>query len=212
MAYQHNYNDLTYDLAYDFELEVMEAILQKDLSDNQKRSLIRQFYCDPDGWPGKGQKMRGDIVCTADGHLSILRILEMEDLEDVPEVYREYRRSPLIFFPREKDGINPSRAKIFGDKIDLTLNDIRRYCLYREGKLKAAYEQPKTKKWFESFNYDFEGIMSWMRVKDLFIAKDGAVYDIEKADGSILDPRADYSSSWAWSKDYYEHIKDIIKK
>ena len=212
MERQYSYNDLTYDLVYNFELEVMETILKKDLSDDQKRSLIRHFYCDPDSYPGKGRKMRGDILCTADGLLSIKRILEMEKLEDVVGVYRKYRKTPLIFFPSQQGSINQSRATVFGDKIDLTLNDLRRYCIYREGKLKDAYELPKTKKWLESFDYNFGAILDWMGIKDLFINQDGAVYDIEKSDGSVLDPQVEYQGGWVWSKDYYEHIKDIIKK
>lgn len=211
-------NELTYELVYDFNLEIMDLILKKpELTDSQKRSLIKSFYSDPDGYPLKDQGYRehGSVICTADGLLSISRILKEEKFEDVLETYREFRRIPVVFFPKEDGGINQSRGKKesnLGDKIDLTLNDLKRYCEYREGcRLQSVYELPKTQAWIKSFNYSFGGIVDWMGLKGIFTDENYAVFDLEKDDGSTLNINTKYQSEWSWSKKYYQHIKDKIR-
>lgn len=171
------------------------------------------YYKDPDPC---SIKKRNKIVCTADGLLSIHRIYTKYGLSTkLINDYRTYRKTPIIHFPSEKWGVNMSRTKVFGDRIDHTLFDLQRYCKggdYRlKCKLKSAYELPKTKAWLESFDYDFKAIIEWFGVWGIFVNENYEVYDLEYDDGTII---TDYSDSYEyeWSDNYYENVKKKIKE
>ena len=221
--------NLTYEEIYKVDIELMEMITEIYGSFEKAWDLFYEFYTDPDGYPLEkgGYKMVGDVKCTVDGLLSVKRMRQHEGgfSKQFIQTFERYRRTPIIFFPAEMNGINMSRASVFGDKIDPTLYDIKRKCEQvkekREKghsditcKLECAYKLPITTAWFEAFNYDFAEIVKCLGIEDVFVVLiDGKyeVIDLEKNDGSIITNYAD-SYTREWSPQYYENIKSKIEQ
>lgn len=181
---------------------------------NILESMMVALYLDPDPYAIKEVE---DIICTADGLLSIKRMYRKYGLSDkMISEYARYRKVPIFFFPKEKNGINMLRTSVFGDKIDYTLFDIKKYYENFNNidahncKLSSAYKLPKTKKWLQNMG-TFENLVDWYGIKGIFVDENYEVYDIEKGNGEHL---TDYCEkySWYWSDVYYDNLKKLIDK
>lgn len=210
----------SYGDVYQMNIDVMKDLknLLADKFDEEDKSIfwhmIYAFYVDPDSYAIR--VFRG-IECSADGLLSIKRIYRKYGLTDEAiSEYARYRRIPIFFFPKEKNGINMSRASVFGDRIDHTLYDIKKY--YEavnkgnvdECKLKQAYKLPKTSVWLGEIG-SFEELVKWYGIESIFVDENYEIYDIEKGDGSYITNYCD-SYRWQWSDAYYNNLRNLIDK
>lgn len=204
----------TYSQVYQYNVDVMNDLI-KLLSIctgiNNKEllwSMIYAVYLDPDGY---AIKSIGGIPCSADGLLSIKRIYRKYGIsEETIQEYEHYRRTPIFYFPQEKNGINMSRASVFGDKIDYTLFDLKRRIEGEECKLSNAYNLPKTSEWILKVG-TFKNLVDIYGIKGIFVNNDYEVFDLEKADGSIITEYLD-EYRWDWSNSYYDNIKKKIEE
>ena len=212
---KHKIRLASYKDVYEKNIEVMQDFIvyakeSQCLDEYSKWLMLNSIYIDPDG---RSIKYVKEIDCSADGLLSLLRIYKMYGMsQKLVEEYKEYRKIPIFHFPKEKNGINMSRAAVFGDRIDYTLYDIKRMCEGKDNcRLKLAYSLPKTKSWLEYFKYDFEKIVEWLEVGGIFMDENYNIYDLEKNDNSIItDYKDDYK--WEWTNSYYGNIKSKISE
>jgi hypothetical protein len=165
--------------------------------------MIYAFYLDPDGCD---VRTIGGVFCSADGLFSIKRICRKYGVsEGAIKEYARYRQIPIFFFPQENNGINMTRASVFGDKIDHTLFDIKRRFEGSACRLTKAYNLQKTSRWIEEIG-SFEKLVDIYGVKGIFVNDDYEVFDLEQGDGCVItEYREDYS--WNWSDTYYQHLK-----
>ena len=215
---------LSYRDIYEVNIDLWNFLKKNYNSDKKMWDLFFEFYIDPDGYPIEDNVFRrvNDIPCTADGLLSIKRIKCFEGVGDgFIETYKKYRKTPIFFFPSEKNGINVLRARLLEDRIDHTLLDLKNCCERKGGCiLESAYQLPKTKKWLKHFNYEFGKIAEWLGIIKIFVKEDTLeIYDLEKSDDSVLSElkgKDDYIAPRnpnyisAWSKEYYENVKKKI--
>lgn len=169
--------------------------------------ILYDFYEDPDGY--KIKKMEG-VDCSADGLLSIKRIYRKFGLSETTiSEYERYRMLPIFFFPQEQNGINMSRASVFGDKIDHTLFDLKKYYQgqTKECKLANAYQRSKTSKWLKNMK-SFENIVNAYGIKGIFVDDNYEIYDLERNGSVITDYDEQYT--WWWSDLYYCNLKNKI--
>ena len=190
-------------------IEMMNYFINSNPSadDHTKWLMIRSLYKDPDE---KSVKFLGGIACGADGLVSLRKLHDRYGIQpELVKEYKECRKTPIIHFPKERKGINMSRAAVFGDRIDHTLYDLKRFCEgYEDCKLKLAYSLPKTSQWLECFKYDFSELVKWMEIDNVFV-KNNEVFDLEKNDGSfITEYRDTYERKWTDS--YYNNLKSKI--
>lgn len=213
---------LTYKDIFELDIKLWNWLRMECDTEKELWECFLEYYKDPDGYcmeDGKF-KLQGGIECTVDGLLSIKRIYEHEKTkDDFINAFKCYRKTPIIFFPKEANGINCLRAKKLEDRIDHTLLDLKKYCEERsdECRLHSAYILPKTKKWLDSFNYSFKEIVEWLDIVDIFVDENYDIFDLEKKDGSILSElREEYISPRnrgyfsAWTMDYYNNVKEKI--
>ncbi len=203
----------TYSKIYEMNIQIMSDFLslyyeKAKYQDNYMAWLmLYSIYIDPDP---KGTRIFDKILCTADGLLSLKRIFSYKGpTRDLIEEYKQYRKDPIFYFPKEQNGINQSRASIFGDRIDYTLFDIKQYYkIYENCKMKFAYNLPKTSKWLDMMK-NFKNIIDWFGIKGIFTNEKYEIYNLEKNDGSII---TNYLPKypWEWSDDYYNNIKQKI--
>ncbi len=204
-----------YNRAYQKAVENITAFYCQHQSEDEEmvRDILFKKYreagLDPDG---KAVRYVFDVKCTADGLHSMWRITNMEmDVEQIVPVYARYRRVPIFFFPSEVGGINTTRAKTFGDRIDHTLYDLKMYFSDREKCLMSnAYNRPKTKVWLEGIQ-SFEHLIDWLGVKGIFTDDFYNVFDLEYADNEIIkEYRTLQEYQEPWSDVYYENLKSRI--
>lgn len=215
-----NITAMSYKEIYENNVHVMKDFL--DLfwngtsieDDMQGFQMIKSFYIDPDF---AAIKKAGDITCTADALISLKRLYAHEGVNDeLVQGYERYRRTPIFFFPKERNGINVTRATLFGDKIDFTLFDIKRYLGAKTDqerqscRLINAYKQPITKRWLNEMS-NFETIVDWLGIRGIFTNEKYEVYDIEKGNAAIIDDYLD-TFPWMWSVGYYNSIKLKIEE
>lgn len=211
-------NKKTYEEIHQKNVELMRELLESFSKSSQTIEpeifwkMVYAFYIDPDS---NAIKELGNIKCTADGLLSIKRIYRKYGMsEKTVEEYERYRRVPIFFFPQEQNGINMTRASVFGDRIDYTLFDIKSYFDKRKNgniedcRLYSAYCLPRTKEWLQEMG-SFEKLVEWYGIKKIFVNGNYDIFDIEKGDGSIIN---DYQKSynWAWNDNYYNNLKIMI--
>ena len=172
--------------------------------------VLESLCLDPDPW--SVQEVDG-IVCGADGLISLKRLhARFGPSKALLEAYKRCRRVAIFHFPAERGGINSSRARVFGDRIDHCLLDIKGYC---EGapdcRLQKAFRQPKTEQWLERFGRDFSELVDWWGGKGFFTDDSYAVYDLEQGGGAIL---LDYRDSYPreWSDAYYRNLTAVIDR
>lgn len=178
------------------------------------QKMLKAGYIDPDG---NAVRYREDVKCTADGLLSINRIFGKCGMNGkMVEEYETYRKMPIFFFPSERGGINTTRARVFGDRIDHTLYDLKRFLEAStdeeraDCKLISAYRREKTAKWLKSFT-SFEELVRWYGVEGIFVNENLEVYDIEKGQDEIIRQyRNEYL--WEWSDAYYNYLKKYIEQ
>lgn len=135
-----------------------------------------------------------------------------EDVKQIVEVYAQYRRVPVFFFPSEIGGINTVRSKIFGDRIDHTLYDLKIYFSEERNKcyMLKAYNRPKTKQWLDGMQ-SFEHLIDWLGIKGIFTDESYNVYDLEYVDNRILREYKNlHEYNRAWSNAYYNNLKSKI--
>lgn len=200
---------ILYEDIFKFDIILMNAILKTYKENNKAWKIFNQFYKDPDNYPisKEGFKTKDGIKCTVDGLISINRIYEYEGFnKKFIDTFYKYRKIPIIFFPSEKNGINTSRYNKFGDRIDYTLFDLKRYCDGKECKLKSSYELPKTQKWLKSFNYNFEDIIKWMKIDTIFVDNNNNIFDLDKNNKTIISKYYEQYSK-KWELNYYENLK-----
>ena len=203
--------DLMRNLIYEFENRV-------DIKDkNIIYEMIHAFYVDPDG-NGISNERNVLCGCGADGLFSVNRIFrKFERGEEAVAEYERYRKKPIFYFPREKNGINPTRCLVFGDRIDHTLYDLK-MCLnrieeksdIRDCKLYSAYKRPKTSKWLKDIG-SFEKLVEAYGIEGIFVNENYEVYDIERGNGEPIS-KYDKSYSWQWSDTYYDNLKALVDK
>ncbi len=168
--------------------------------------MVNAFYLDPDGFE---IRKIGGIDCSADGLLSIKRIYRKYGMsEETIYEYEKYRRIPIFFFPQEMNGINMSRASVFGDKIDYTLFDLKRKFAGNICRLDEAYNLPKTNAWLKNIG-SFEKLVEIYKIKGIFVNENYEVFDLEKGNGSLITDYCD-EYSWTWSERYYNQLKSKI--
>ena len=197
---------------YDFDIVLMNEVIKKYGSDNNAWELFKTFYKDPDGYPinKNGYEIKNGIECTVDAIISINRIYEHEGFnKKFIEEFTIYRETPIIFFPREKGGINTSRYSIFGDRIDHTLFDLKQYFEGKYCKLISSYKLPKTRLWLESFN-NFDEMVKYMKIDGIFTNENNEIYNLEKNNDEIIHSYCDTYSKH-WKENYYKNVKLKIK-
>lgn len=188
-------------------LKSLPGVTEEDLW-----AIAYDVYIDPDGYD---IRERSGVACSADALLSFKRIYTMYGYtENMIAEYEKYRKYPIFHFPKEKNGINMSRAAVFGDRIDSTLLDLKVY--YENGKnaekcrLQNAFNLEKTSAFLNSFA-DFSELVDWLGVRGSFVNEQDEVFDLENGNASILinyHPESD----WKWSDNYYKHVKSAIDK
>lgn len=202
----------TYEKIYIENIKVMKDLLTL-YYDNCKNKdnylmwlIISSIYIDPDD---KAIKRIGGVKCSADGLISKKRLFDIYgfSLKMINE-YEQYRKVPIFFFPREKNDINQTRSKMFGDRIDYTLYDIKMYYENpKKCKMKFTYSLPETKKWLNNMK-NFEKIIDDYGVKGIFTNEDYEVFDLEKGNEVISDYKSEYP--YNWSNTYYNNLKEKI--
>lgn len=204
----------SYEKVYHWNLQVLRDILTlksiSDVNDEDLWSMAFAVYKDPDGYD---IKQRCNIDCTADGLLSIKRIYTVHGFnEQMIQEYEIYRKQAIIHFPRERNGVNMSRAFIFGDRIDSTLLDLKNYYdnnkLADSCRLKNAFKLPKTSVFLQSFD-DFASLVDWLGIRGSFVNDANEIFDLEKGKDNILT-NYHLDTSWKWSDNYYQNVKLAI--
>ena len=177
-------------------------------------SLVRMYkekHLDPDG---RAIRYEFGVKCTADTLLSIRRICDMEtDTSNIIPVYERYNCTPIFFFPSEIGGINTSRSSAFGDRIDLTLFDIKMYYseLVDTCRLKRTFERENTKKWLQGFG-SFESLIDWFGIKGVFTDERYNVFDLESSSGETINSfNSGTIVNRSWSLNYYVNVKNKIE-
>lgn len=211
-------NKKSYEEIHQISTEVMKDLIIDFADATQFKDekmfwkMLYAIYLDPDS---NAIKEYEGVTCTADGLLSIRRIYRKYGItKDTIHEYETYRRIPIFFFPQEKSGINTTRASVFGDRIDYTLYDLKKYFEAENEeekekcKLFSAYKLPQTKAWLNAMG-SFERLVDWYRVKNIFTNENYDVYDIEKGGCTILNNYLD-NYKWEWSDRYYENLKNCI--
>lgn len=215
---------MSYNEVYENNVNVMKDFLDlfwnntsiKD--DVQGFQMIKSFYIDPDSAAHNNEWK--EAACTADALISLKRLYVHEGLNDkLVQGYERYRRIPIFFFPKEKNGINMTRAAVFGDKIDFTLFDIKRYleaetdAERQSCRLINAYNQPITKRWLMNVKEKggFSKIIEWLKIGTIFTNENYEVFDIEKGNGAIIEDYLD-EFPWMWSVEYYNSLKEKIEE
>lgn len=200
------YNNYNY--MYSESLERLDKFIKehKDIDFNEWHE---QNYIDPDGY---SVRVRNKIPCTADGLISIKRMYKKyKATPDLVKEYKEYRKTPILHFPSEYNGINSTRARVFGDRPDHTLYDLK---MYFEGskdcRLGSAYKLLLTSEWLRSFK-NFSELTEWLGIKGIFTDENNEVFDLEYNDGTIIKGYAE-KYDWKWSDAYYENLKEKIKE
>lgn len=203
-VYLKNYQDVVkknIEVITDFIEEYAgEAVMSDEYT---KWLMLYSIYIDPDE---KSKRYVNDIECTADGLISLRRIYKRYGITlKLVDEYEKYRCIPIIHFPKEQNGMNQSRATVFGDRIDHTLFDLKRMCEGADDcRLKLAYSLPGTSEWLSAFHYDFSKIAEWLGVDGIFVV-DNQVLDLERDDGSCIE-QYNEAYGWDWSTAYYDHI------
>lgn len=199
----------TYAQVHQFNVDVMKDLLHLFMLDSGFNDeawiwrMIYAFYLDPDGY---WNESIADVPCSADGLLSIRRIYKKYGFsEKMIDTYEHYRKRSIFFFPQEMNGINMSRASVFGDRIDHTLLDLKRQFEKKPCKLADAYALPKTSQWLSAIG-TFEHLVDLYGIRGVFVNEDNEVYDLGKGDGSILT-EYDEDYTWDWNDAYYENVK-----
>lgn len=208
---------ITYTDIYESNINLMKKLVNTQDTSYDAWIMFYKEYTDPDGYPvGEEYRSYKKIKCTADGLLSVNRIYEHEGFgTSFIESYTQYRKIPVIFFPTEMNGINMARYKIFGDRIDHTLFDLKNRLSQNENnkkncKLVNAYNQPKTKLWLDEIK-SFENYVEWLGLRGIFTNDNYEVFDLELNDGTIITTYAnEYSKKW--SSQYYNNIKKKIEQ
>ena len=204
------YNDI-----YEYDLKIMKDILNMRMGDDKAWKLLYEFYIDPDLYPYKsGKNMdKNGIQCKADGLISIKRIFFHECTKlngNFIKTFEECRKYPIFFFPVESkfSSINCRRFSLFGDRIDHTLFDLKRYYDNKECMLSKTYGLNNTKNWLKSFN-SFKELVDWFGIINIFVNNDYNVYDLEKDNVTIIQKHQE-SYPRVWSEKYYNNLKDKI--
>lgn len=204
---------LTYHDIYQFNLDLFDTVTTKYGYTDKGWKIFKECYKDPDGYAldSSGFKEVDHIICTVDALISKNRIYEHVGFNDnFIDEYIISRQTPIMFFPKEKGGINTSRYSTFGDRIDYFLFDLKLYCNDEKCKMESTYELPNTNLWINSFNKDFSKIIDWLDIKGIFVTDNYDVLDLEKNDGSIIEEHKDnYSKKWTDS--YYQTVKKKIE-
>lgn len=200
-----------YNCMYSESLERLDKFIKehKDIDDIDFKKWHEENYIDPDGY---SVRVRNKVACTADGLISINRMYKKYNAtSELVKEYKEYRKTPILYFPSEYNGINTTRATVFGDRPDHTLYDLK---MYFEGskdcRLGSAYKLPLTAKWLGSFK-DFSELTEWLGIKGIFTDENNEVFDLEYNDGTIIKGYAE-KYDWKWSDAYYENLKKKIKE
>lgn len=213
-----NFNNLSYEDIYKLNIRIMtdffsDAFILElaGVDKNLMWKILEALYLDPDQ---ASIKIMNGITCSADGLISRNRISRhVVNVEDYTDEYALTRKHAIVHFPREKGGINWSRAKAFGDRIDHTLLDLKNYFdLSKRNtcKLKKVYELPITKKWLSTF-HDFTELIDALGVKNILTNNKYEIYDLGKGKGVLLQDYCE-SYSWQWSDEYYANLREIIVK
>lgn len=205
-----------YQNAYQKTVDKLTELYEQYCAEQEEniRKKMYKMYKDK-SWDPDGKAIRyvGEVICTADAILSFNRICKMEEREeDIVPIFEKYRKVPIIFFPCEKGGINTSRSKKFGDRIDHTLLDLKKYYTEKgqECRLINAYKQENTKIWLAEME-SFENIIDWWGVRGILTDEDYQVYDLEYAEKRVL---TEYKTRYSreWSKEYYENVKRKVEE
>lgn len=213
--YKKRFHAKVYEDVFNKNIEVIRDLLlyvnsSSLLDDKTKYLMLKSVYIDPDCY---SKKEVNGVICTADGLISISRLYSLYgSTEEMLKEYIKYRAQPIFHFPKEKKGINISRANAFGDRIDHTLFDIKRFCEGADNcRLKSTFDLPKTNAWLSGLGNDFHRIVDFWEVKGIFVNDNYEVFDLEKDDGSVISKYNDLYD-WEWSDEYYTSLKKKIEE
>lgn len=220
MGSEHGMKIVCHDVKYQKAFAKTVSLITKIYSDNEfleeeklRRLLFEEYRrrkLDPDG---KAIRYVGDVKCTADGLLSMWRICNMEEqVQNIARVFDIYRQIPIFFFPCERGSINTSRAKVFGDRIDHTLFDLKKYYTDTKDKcyLLNAYNREKTNKWLTEMK-SFENLIDWWGVKGTFTDDEYNIFDLEYSDNRIIETYKTMKEyQLPWNIGYYNNVKERI--
>lgn len=213
-------NKKSYEEIHHMSTEVMKDLLIDFADATQFKDealfwkMLYAIYIDPDS---NGMKVYDGITCTADGLFSIRRIYRKHGMKITTiHEYAQYRRVPIFFFTMEKNGINTTRASVFGDRIDYTLYDMKKYFAAKDEeekekcKLISAYRMPKTKAWLDAMG-SFERLIDWYGVKNIFTNGNYEVCDIEQGKDVVIRDYLD-GYKWEWSDRYYKNLQNCVNQ
>lgn len=212
--------NVSQDIKYQKAFTKTVSFITKIYSDNEsleeeklRRLLFEEYRRRKLDLDGKALRYVGNVKCTADGLLSMWRICNMEEqIQNIARVFDVYRQIPIFYFPCERGGINTTRAKIFGDRIDHALYDLKKYYTNNRDEccLVNAYNREQTKKWLVDMN-SFENLIDWWGVKGIFTDYEYNIYDLEYSDNrKIASYKSNEEYQQPWSMTYYNNLKQKI--
>lgn len=157
--------------------------------------MIDAMYSDPDKFDeelrtkAKTLTSRFGIEFGADGICGWKLLFDLYDGNDSDnwvEVYKKIRKSSIgtVFWPCKKNGgntINVERSIEFGDRIDLTLYDIKRYI--KEIKTRMKFENKDTRDFLDRYKKE-DGFREFVNDFNLtmFVTDDDRIYDLVEED------------------------------
>ena len=99
----------------------------KECDERHAKELLKRIYRDPDQ---NFKRTFNGVECSGDALVSLSRLIGFSEKfnSKIVDAYQEYRKSVIVYFPKEQGGINQARCSMFGDRIDCTLLDIKNYC------------------------------------------------------------------------------------
>jgi hypothetical protein len=215
---------------YEKNIELIKELYNSDFGENHRneqffKNLIEVIYTDPDLYD-KNLKDRAskltdrfsvefgpDGIC---GWKILFDIYDGNASAEWLEKYKIIRQSEIgtLFWPCQKTGgetINVQRNRLFGDRIDLTLYDIKRYIEKKETLM--SFENEDTKNFLEGYrkNGGFKRFVEDLNLKMFVDDKNYEVYDLSennyKEKPSIDDEKC---NKFEWSNRYKSEKKKTI--
>lgn len=92
--------NLTYRDIIEFDIDLMNCILNKYEDSEKAWEVFYEFYKDPDGYPLESHKYKtiDGVKCTCDALLSVKRIKDHEGFNsNFVETFKNYRSKPIFF-------------------------------------------------------------------------------------------------------------------
>lgn len=179
--------------------------------------MIDALYCDSDLHDEKlnaeANKLtdKYKVKFGADGICGWKILYDVYDGSKSPDWLNKYKTirqstAGTLFWPCQENGgktINIQRGLLFGDRIDLTLYDIKRY-IEKAQTTRMCFDNLDTQKFLERYRNGSEGFTTFVRELNLanFVSNDYMVYDLSANDyhSEFIDD--DKIKDFSWSNRY----------